>query len=45
LDQVIDQAGHAVTGGRHGDDPRALARLGLEKVLDDIHVTGVGPYK
>ncbi len=43
--QVIDQAGHVVSGRRNGDDLRVEERLGLEKVLDDIHVTGVGPYK
>ena len=44
-DQVIDQAGHVVTGGRHGDDPRVLERFSLGKVLDGLHVAGVGPDK
>ena len=44
-DQVIDQAGHVVTRGRHGDDPRVLERFGLGEVLDDLHVAGVGPDK
>ena len=45
-DQVIDQAGHVITGGRNGGDLRVEERLGLEKVLEVINApTGVGPYK
>jgi hypothetical protein len=28
--QIVDQAGHVVAGGRHGSDPGALERLGLQ---------------
>lgn len=45
-EQLVDETGRVVAGGRNGSAPGSLERLGLWKLLHGTtHVTGVGPNK
>jgi hypothetical protein len=45
-EQLVDEQGRVVAGGRTGSKPGSLERLGLGKLLrGTTHVTGVGPNK